>query len=84
MHSLILIFLTVHCYYYFFNSVFIKKINRCCKAPLDSNGNGAIEVNVVIIIITVVVVVVNLSAAKARFTRRKFWVRHFFVFALVR
>ena len=30
-------------------------MNRCCKPPLDSNGNGAIEVNVVMIIITVVV-----------------------------
>ena len=63
-------------------------MNRCCKPPLDSDGNGAIEVNVIIIviiiIIVVVVVVVNLSAAKVRFTRRKFWVRHFFLFALVR
>ena len=64
-------------------------MNRCCKPPLDSNGNGAIEVNVIIIVIiiiivVVVVVVVNLSAEKARFTRRKFWVRHFFLFALVR
>ena len=70
-------------------------MNRCCKPPLDSNGNGAIEVNVIIIviiiipliiiiIIIIVVVVVNLSAVKARFTRRKFWVRHFFLFAPVR
>ena len=42
MHSLIL---------FFFFKCFYKKINCYCKAPLDSNGNGAIEVNVIIIML---------------------------------
>ena len=54
MYSSIKMFKTVH-YYSSILLIYVSKSNCCCKAPLDSYGNGAIEVNVIIIIIIIII-----------------------------
>ena len=51
------VWLNLKCLNLAFLLIYFSKSNCCCKAFLDSNGNGAIEVNVIIIIIITIIII---------------------------